>query len=95
MAQRLLDALVLVAALLDHGALVLAEPLPAGDGDDGAGRLGGGLPVGVLGARERREEQRDVPGCVRGGDDSMGEHQIIAKGYLQRRHCLNDLVSCD
>ena len=64
MAQRLLDALVLVAALLDHGALVLAEPLPAGDGDDGAGRLGGGLPVGVLGARERREEQRDVPGCV-------------------------------
>ena len=67
MAERLLDALVLVAALLDHGALVLAEPLPAGDGDDGARRLGGGLPVGVLGARERREEQRDVPGCVRGG----------------------------
>ena len=66
MSERLLDALVLVAALLDHLALVLLEPLPARDGHDGARRLAlparVRAPVGVFAARERGEEERDVPG---------------------------------
>ena len=68
MSERLLEPLVVVAALLDHLALVLLEPLPARDRHDGARRLvlparvGGRLPVGILGAGEGGEEEGDVPG---------------------------------
>ena len=66
MAQRLLEALVLVAALLDHLVLVLLEPVPAGDGHDGARRLvlpaRVRVPVGIFGAGKRGEEEWDVSG---------------------------------